>query len=650
MKINKMTASFGKLQNETLELGDGLNIIFAPNESGKSTWCGFIKAMLYGIDTATREKNGVKPDKIKYAPWSGVPMSGTMDIEYEGKRITLTRQGKAYAPMKDFKATLTGTNVPAGNIPASAVGETLVGVTKDVFERSAFISQGKLAVAGSPDLEKRVAAIVQTGQESVSYTEAQERLHAEIRRRRYNRSGRLPELEKEISENREKLIEAVKESKKGDELKKAKRQALERRDELLDKVSELRRQARSESLDKLSGYRGRIKAIEKEYGELSNQLGFAGRELDEGLFGREEPQKSRQRVNLEKMKLMSAEKEARSGGTVPLNIAILAALVVIAAVLAVFQFYIPAGGVGCLAIIQAVRLSKAIKKAKKAENMRYNILAQYRCESMDEVDKLLDAHEAAFKRFSELQAQQQDAAERLNEAKRRQAELDTSLLRELDFADGDSDAAKYTKMLEDAERSLRNIREESALWEGKQSMLPDMDELQKKLAELNREYEQVKMEYDALVLASDVLAEADTDIQRRLTPQLSARTAELFSQLTGSRYDTILLDRELRAAARPVGDSVSREAAFLSAGTIDQLYLSVRLAICEMALPEDKQCPIILDDALVNFDDERCRYAIKVLKDISKKRQVILFSCHSREAEMSNNLKSVKITSLGGSR
>ena len=65
MIIKKMTASFGKLQNETLELGDGLNIVFAPNESGKSTWCGFIKAMLYGIETAVREKNGVKPDKLK---------------------------------------------------------------------------------------------------------------------------------------------------------------------------------------------------------------------------------------------------------------------------------------------------------------------------------------------------------------------------------------------------------------------------------------------------------------------------------------------------------------------------------------------------------------------------------------------------------
>lgn len=51
MRINKMTASFGKLENESLSLHPGLNVIYAPNESGKSTWCAFIRAMLYGVDT-----------------------------------------------------------------------------------------------------------------------------------------------------------------------------------------------------------------------------------------------------------------------------------------------------------------------------------------------------------------------------------------------------------------------------------------------------------------------------------------------------------------------------------------------------------------------------------------------------------------------
>ena len=61
MKINKLTASFGKLENETLSLHDGLNIIYAPNESGKSTWCAFIMAMLYGVDSSERARAATCP-------------------------------------------------------------------------------------------------------------------------------------------------------------------------------------------------------------------------------------------------------------------------------------------------------------------------------------------------------------------------------------------------------------------------------------------------------------------------------------------------------------------------------------------------------------------------------------------------------------
>ena len=101
MKIKKMTASFGCLEGRSLELGEGLNILYAPNESGKSTWCAFLRTMLYGMNTAAREKQGVKPDKVKYAPWSGLAMSGSMGVEHEGKSITLRRwTAKANQPMQ----------------------------------------------------------------------------------------------------------------------------------------------------------------------------------------------------------------------------------------------------------------------------------------------------------------------------------------------------------------------------------------------------------------------------------------------------------------------------------------------------------------------------------------------------------------------
>ena len=63
-------------------------------------------------------------------------------------------------------------------------------------------------------------------------------------------------------------------------------------------------------------------------------------------------------------------------------------------------------------------------------------------------------------------------------------------------------------------------------------------------------------------------------------------------------------------------------------GRIDDLmYLAVRLAVCELALPEGESCPLVIDDALVNLDEERTAQALELLKRIAKKRQIILFSC-----------------------
>ena len=76
MRIKKMTASFGRLNGETLAPGPGLTIIQAPNEAGKSTWCAFLRAMLYGIPTRERDTRTTLAEKNRYAPWSGSPMAG----------------------------------------------------------------------------------------------------------------------------------------------------------------------------------------------------------------------------------------------------------------------------------------------------------------------------------------------------------------------------------------------------------------------------------------------------------------------------------------------------------------------------------------------------------------------------------------------
>ena len=110
MIIRHMRATFGCLSGQELSLREGLNVICAPNESGKSTWCAFVRAMLYGIDASARPKAGQQPDKLRYAPWSGAPMEGEMELLWQGRPVTLRRRTPAKnAPMRDFSATVTGT-------------------------------------------------------------------------------------------------------------------------------------------------------------------------------------------------------------------------------------------------------------------------------------------------------------------------------------------------------------------------------------------------------------------------------------------------------------------------------------------------------------------------------------------------------------
>ena len=145
--------------------------------------------------------------------------------------------------------------------------------------------------------------------------------------------------------------------------------------------------------------------------------------------------------------------------------------------------------------------------------------------------------------------------------------------------------------------------------------------------------ERLETEYSALRLAMEALEGANTALQNRFSPALGRRAAEIFSRLTDNHYAGVVLDRSFRLSAEPVGDPVFRDAALLSAGALDQLYLAVRLAICELVLPPEKQVPIVLDDALANFDDSRCAAALQFLKEAAGNRQILLFTCHSREGD-----------------
>ena len=103
----KLTATFGKLEKRTLVLGSGLNFIHAPNESGKST---NTRSSVPCSTAFPPRSRGALADKNRYAPWSGAPMEGTLELEDAGRRITISRRtARANSPMGAFSAVYTDT-------------------------------------------------------------------------------------------------------------------------------------------------------------------------------------------------------------------------------------------------------------------------------------------------------------------------------------------------------------------------------------------------------------------------------------------------------------------------------------------------------------------------------------------------------------
>ena len=194
------------------------------------------------------------------------------------------------------------------------------------------------------------------------------------------------------------------------------------------------------------------------------------------------------------------------------------------------------------------------------------------------------------------------------------------------------DAAAIQLALTQTQQKLAAVQSQLDQSRGRADALGDPVALAAQREALCARMEKLRAQDAALALASQTLDEAGQELQTRFAPKLTALAGTIFAHLTGARYDRVTLDRQMNLAAGQTGEVALRQAMALSGGTADQLYLALRLAICELALPEGT--PLVLDDALAMFDDTRAALALETLQALSQKRQILLFSCHSREQRL----------------
>ena len=253
MKILSMTATFGKLDGETLEMNRELNILSAPNEWGKSTWCAFLTAMLYGIDTRERTTKEQLADKERYLPWSGKPMSGTMRILWKDRDITIQRRARGRVPKGDFLAWETQSGVAVRELTAENCGEQLLGVEKSVFLRTGFLRFSDLPVRQDEELRRRLNSLVTTGDETGDGELLGAKLQELRNRCRHNQTGLIPQCQGELRELQEQLWECQRLHKQHDLLARQVRELENELEELTnhrDWLDHADAEAHRESLEK----------------------------------------------------------------------------------------------------------------------------------------------------------------------------------------------------------------------------------------------------------------------------------------------------------------------------------------------------------------------------------------------------------------
>ncbi len=147
-------------------------------------------------------------------------------------------------------------------------------------------------------------------------------------------------------------------------------------------------------------------------------------------------------------------------------------------------------------------------------------------------------------------------------------------------------------------------------------------------------------DYALLVLAEAVLARALERYRERNKSDLFESASRFFQRLTCSRFEGLELDqddkdRQFLVGVRCLGETTEKVAvAGMSDGTCDQLFLALRLAHIEKHVREHGPFPIVVDDILLTFDDERAAAALNCLADLSARTQVLFFTHHRHLRDM----------------
>jgi len=173
----------------------------------------------------------------------------------------------------------------------------------------------------------------------------------------------------------------------------------------------------------------------------------------------------------------------------------------------------------------------------------------------------------------------------------------------------------------------------------KENIIPQLDNLarvEEEISNTEDEYNDLMKKNNAMIVVKQALESAYEKMRSTVTPRFTSNLSDNISRISNGKYNKVAINDENGLMVElNSGEYVSAER--LSVGTIDQLYLSLRLSMSEDISNENM--PIILDEAFAFYDDDRLENLLKYLIDNFYDKQIIILTCTSREEEILNRLR-----------
>ncbi|RHQ33371.1 hypothetical protein DWY84_05230 [Clostridium sp. AF27-2AA] len=609
---------FGKFHDLSVSFDKDLNVVYGKNEAGKSTLHTFIRCMLFGLERG-RGRAARADLYSKYEPWQNKAVyGGRMRVEKDGVIYRLERNFQ-----KDQKAFVIVNETAGKEIePTKGFMDFLLGgLTETAYNNTISIGQLKCVTEGGmvTELRNYIANMNTTGNLSLNITKATSYL--KNRRKEFERQltpeaartytallTEIKNIEKEISapeyENQLQTYQDLRSQVKNQLSEKQ-----TERETLLQKIAKGRQAldgAQFTDEASIHAYQENARNTYAHYKEVADAASRRGRSvlpvimlvlavfcaLGAGALGFLSSQ------TFDPVVFGTGALISVSTGVAHYTVGLICAL----SAAAVFFF-----AVGLIFFMKNHSLKQELSMTEK---LLQEIFSRHLGDSSIS-GEAMTAFESRMEEFVRLS----QVLERSEQSVQEQAsEINALQAKETDCDDAISRQQKAQWELEKRLDHLAHCKDQT-------------ESLKQVLAENDR----IREEITAIDLALETMTKLSATIRDSFGLYLNKTASELISGITGGIYDSMSVDESLNVFMNTRTRLVPVEQ--VSSGTMDQIYLALRLAAAKLIQPEGDYMPLIFDDSFVLYDEDRLRTALKWLKK-AYPGQIIIFTCHQREAQM----------------